>query len=99
MTIDHLNHIFLPLTAKGANNLKVAVGDDAPADDPTIEELESDDFTPFGKHKGKVKAGQKIRIKPKNSKEGKFVVVYVPEEGQLALADVKVFVRKPKAPG
>ena len=88
------------ILASGASNLKVVVGDEAPkADNP--DALEGDDFVPFGAYKGKVKEGTKIKIKPSDVIPGSHVVIYAPvDDGTLALADVKVYVRpKGEVPG
>ena len=84
----------LKLTASGLNNIKVVVTDESPyGDDDQPEDLSSDVFHDFGSHVGTVKEKEWIKLKPDESVPGRFVIVYVPGEGKLALADVKVYVR------
>ena len=86
-------------SADGVSNIKVVVSDENPGDEVTEDELEGDDFTDFGSHKDDVDETEKIKIKPSQSVPGQYVVIYVPGEGELSLADVKVYVKPTAAPG
>ena len=85
-------------TVDGLKGINVAIGNTEPADDVTEDDL--DDLTFFGDHFGSVDEDTTIKIKPDDPVKGEFVVIYVPGFGQLALADVKVYVKPtPAAPG
>ena len=87
--------IFL-FTVEGLETIKVAIGNTELADDLTDDDL--NDLTPFGDHTGEVKEGTTIEIKPNDSVKGEVVVIYVPEFGELAFADVKVYVKPDPGP-
>ena len=80
--------------ASGIENIVVVIGDDKPSDDSTKDDIEDGDFKDFGNHKGDVEEGETIKIKPSKPVTGEVVVIYS-QEGELAIGDVKVYV-KPK---
>ena len=86
------------LSASGLNNVAVVVSDDVPKDAVTTDDLEGDEFKELGSHEGEIKEGDVIKVKPDEAVPGQFIVVYAPE-GNLALGDVKVYVKPSKTPG
>ena len=86
------------VSASGLNNVVVVVSDDAPTDAVTKDDFEGDDFKELGSHEGEINEGDVIKVKPDESVPGQFIVIYAPE-GDLALGDVKVYVKPAKTPG
>ena len=84
-------------TASGANDIAVVVSDHEPDNGERLSDLQGNSYKDFGEHKGDVKEGDTIKIKPDDSVSGQYIVVYSPED-KLSIGDVKVYVKPVKTP-
>ena len=97
----HTSNLFpFNFIASDLDNIVVVAGPDSePGADGEVDHYTLEDYwLPFGTFKGDVDDNTIVKIRPvgrrlDESVAGKYVVIYVPGEAQLSIAEVKIYVK------